>query len=94
MMCPVRNVLSRFGDKWSLLVLLTLHSNCRLRFSAIHRSISDISHRMLTVTLRTLEADGLIGREVYGEVPPRVEYFLTDKGRSLIPHVEALVDWP
>ena len=91
--CPVRDVLSRLGDKWSILVLVTLNANGTMRFSDIHKTIEDISQRMLTVTLRTLESDGLVERKIYAEVPPRVEYNLTDTGRSLIPHVEALVDW-
>lgn len=91
--CPIRDVLSRLGDKWSMLVLITLHANGTMRFNDIHKTIQDISQRMLTVTLRTLEADGLVQRKVYAEVPPRVEYYLTDTGRSLIPHVEALVGW-
>lgn len=91
--CPIRDVLSRFGDKWSMLVLTTLHTNGTMRFNDIHKTIQDISQRMLTVTLRTLEADGLVQRRVYAEVPPRVEYCLTEVGRSLIPHVEALVGW-
>ena len=91
--CPVRDVLSRLGDKWSMLVLITLNANGTMRFSDIHKTIEDISQRMLTVTLRTLESDGLVERKIYAEVPPRVEYNLTDTGRSLIPHVEALVDW-
>lgn len=91
--CPVRNVLSRLGDKWSMLVLLTLHANGTMRFNDIHKTIQDISQRMLTVTLRTLETDGLVQRTVYAEVPPRVEYCLTEVGRSLIPHIEALVGW-
>ena len=91
--CPVRDVLSRLGDKWSILVLVTLNANGTMRFSDIHKTIEDISQRMLTVTLRTLESDGLVERRIYAEVPPRVEYNLTDTGRSLIPHVEALVDW-
>ena len=91
--CPIRDVLSRLGDKWSMLVLLTLHANGTMRFSDIHRTIADVSQRMLTVTLRTLEADGLVGRKVYAEVPPRVEYHLTEMGRTLIPHVESLVSW-
>ena len=74
--CPVRDVLSRLGDKWSMLVLIALHANGVMRFSEIHRSLGDISHRMLTVTLRTLEADGMVARTVYAEVPPRVEYRL------------------
>ena len=81
--CPVRDVLSRLGDKWSMLVLIALHANGVMRFSEIHRSLGDISHRMLTVTLRT----------VYAEVPPRVEYRLTARGESLLPHVFGLVEW-
>ncbi|SHE28377.1 transcriptional regulator, HxlR family [Bacteroides faecichinchillae] len=91
--CPVRDVISRLGDKWSMLVLITLNANGIMRFSDIHKTIGDISQRMLTVTLRTLEADGLVERKVYAEVPPRVEYCLTDTGGSLIPHIEGLVRW-
>lgn len=91
--CPVRNVLSRLGDKWSMLVLITLADNGILRFNDIYRMISDISQRMLTVTLRSLEADGLICRNVYAEVPPRVEYGLTARGESLLPHIRGLVTW-
>ena len=91
--CPIRDVLSRLGDKWSILILVTLNTNGIMRFSDIHKTIGDISQRMLTVTLRTLEADGLIERKVYAEVPPRVEYNLTDTGYSLIPHIEGLVGW-
>lgn len=91
--CPVRDVLSRLGDKWSILVLITLYANGTMRFSDIHKTIDDISQRMLTVTLRTLEADGLVERKVYAEVPPRVEYYLTQTGGSLIPHIEGLVGW-
>lgn len=91
--CPVRDVLSRLGDKWSMLVLITLNANGTMRFGDIHKTIDDISQRMLTVTLRTLEADGLVERKVYAEVPPRVEYYLTHMGGSLIPHIEGLVEW-
>lgn len=91
--CPVRDVLSRLGDKWSMLVLITLNANGVMRFSDIHKTIEDVSQRMLTVTLRTLEADGLVARKIYAEVPPRVEYCLTNTGHSLIPHIEALVGW-
>ncbi len=91
--CPVRNVLCRLGDKWSMLVLITLNANGTMRFNDIHKTIADVSQRMLTVTLRTLEADGLVNRKVYAEVPPRVEYELTERGRSLIPHIEGLVNW-
>lgn len=91
--CPVRDVLARLGDKWSVLVLTTLKINGKLRFSDIQRTIGDISQRMLTVTLRSMEADGIVSRKVYAEVPPRVEYELTELGESLFPHLQALVDW-
>ena len=91
--CPIRDVLCRLGDKWSMLVLVTLNANGTMRLGDIHKTIDDISQRMLTVTLRTLEADGLVERKAYAEVPPRVEYCLTEMGYSLIPHVEALVGW-
>lgn len=91
--CPIRDVLSRLGDKWSMLILVTLSTNGIMRFSDIHKSIADISQRMLTVSLRMLEADGLISRKIYAEVPPRVEYGLTETGESLMPHIQNLVDW-
>ena len=84
--CPIRDVLSRLGDKWSMLVLVTLKANGTMRFCDIHKTIVDISQRML-------EADGLISRKVYAEVPPRVEYRLTELGESLMPRVQMLVDW-
>lgn len=76
-----------------MLVLITLHANGVMRFNDIQKSIGDISQRMLTMTLRTLEADGLIHRKAYPEVPPKVEYNLTEKGESLIPLLQNLVDW-
>lgn len=91
--CPIRDILCRLGDKWSMLVMITLNTNGTMRFSDIQKTISDISQRMLTVTLRTLETDGLISRTVYAEVPPRVEYQLTETGKTLMPHIENLVGW-
>ena len=91
--CPIRDILSRLGDKWSLLVLISLNTNGIMRFNDIYRSIGDISQRMLTVTLRSLEADGLVNRVIYPEVPPRVEYSLTKSGENLMPHLNRLVDW-
>ena len=85
--CPIRNIVDRFGDKWSLLVLYNLHTGGRLRFSEIHRRMTDISQKMLASTLRRLEQDGLLSRTVYPEVPPRVEYALTPRGESLMPHL-------
>lgn len=91
--CPVRNVLDRFGDKWSILILMVLGQNGTMRFNEINKTIGDISQKMLTVTLRTLEADGLISRQVFPEIPPRVEYQLTHLGFSLIPHINNLATW-
>ena len=91
--CPIRDVLSRLSGKWSMLVLITLHANGVMRFNDIQKSIGDISQRMLTLTLRILETDGLVSRKVYPEVPPKVEYKLTEKGESLIPLLQQLVDW-
>lgn len=91
--CPVRDVLSRLGDKWSILVLTTLKVNGKLRFNEIQRTIGDISQRMLTVTLRSMEADGIINREIFAEVPPRVEYELTSLGCELYLHIRPLVNW-
>ena len=91
--CPVRNVLDRFGDKWSILIVLVLGSAGKLRFSELHKAIGDISQKMLTTSLRTLEADGLISRKVFPEIPPRAEYELTDMGQGLLPLVRALEGW-
>lgn len=91
--CPVRNVLDRIGDKWSMLVMLVLGDTDILRFSELHKYIGSISQKMLTVTLKTLETDGLIQRTVYPEVPPRVEYQLTPMGRSLLPLLRNLTEW-
>lgn len=91
--CPIRDVLSGLGNKWSMLILITLEVNGTMRFNEIQKSIDDISQRMLTVTLRALETDGLVARTVYAEVPPRVEYHLTERGLSLMPHLRNLVDW-
>ena len=91
--CPIRNVLSRIGDKWSMLVLFTLEYNRCQRFKELQRNIPDISQKMLTTTLKMLEGDGLIHREVFPEVPPRVEYSLTEKGKSLLPLIDNLLSW-
>lgn len=91
--CPIRNVLSRVGDKWSMLVLFTLESNNNQRFKELQRNIPDISQKMLTTTLKMLEADGLILRVAFPEIPPRVEYSLTKKGESLLPLINNLISW-
>ena len=91
--CPIRNVLSRVGDKWSMLILFTLENHPTIRFKELQRNIPDISQKMLTATLKALEADGLISREVFPEVPPRVEYALMEKGKSLLPLIDNLLTW-
>ena len=91
--CPIRNVISHITDKWSLLVLYTLEQKEVLRFKDLWRKIPDISQKMLTSTLRHLEDDGIISREVFTEVPPRVEYRLSERGKSLMPHLDALILW-
>ena len=88
----VSGVLARIGDKWSVLIVMLLGDGSR-RFSEIKRAIGGISQRMLTLTLRGLERDGLVTRTVFAAVPPRVDYALTDLGRSLRPPVEALGLW-
>jgi DNA-binding HxlR family transcriptional regulator len=85
--------LDRFGDKWSILIVELLSHEGKLRFSEIAQTIGDISQKMLTVTLRSLESDGLITRQFYPEIPPRVEYELSDLGKSLVPHIEQLTAW-
>ena len=92
-LCPVRDILDRIGDKWSLLIILHLGVTEPLRFNELRKSIDGISQRMLTVSLRSLERDGLIQRQVYAEVPPRVEYRLTGIGRSLLKTVAELEQW-
>ena len=92
--CPIRNVLTRIGDKGTLMVLLTLEGKgTPLRFKELQRSIPDVSEKMLTATLRNLEADGLVLRQAYAEVPPRVEYSLTKRSASLMPLLNNLVNW-
>ncbi len=91
--CPVRKVLNRFGDKWSILVLMILGEVDNMRFNKLHKTAGDISQKMLTVTLRTLEADGLVKRTIFPEIPPRVEYEITERGKSLLVHISKLVDW-
>jgi DNA-binding HxlR family transcriptional regulator len=90
--CEVRQILDRIADKWSLLVIALLDRR-RLRFTELRREIDGVSQRMLTVTLRQLERDGLVRRTVHPVVPPRVDYELTPLGVSLHETVQALVTW-
>lgn len=91
--CPIRNVIEKFGDKWSLLVLYHLDVHGTMRFNSIHRDMADCSQKMLSQTLKRLETLHLISRKLYPEVPPRVEYSLTETSRSLMPHIKSLIDW-
>jgi len=91
--CPVRQILSKISDKWSMLVLIILESNGTMRFNSLQKAIPDISQKVLTSTLRNLENDGYIIRTIYPEVPPRVEYSLTERTLTLLPHLNSLIDW-
>lgn len=87
------DVLNRIGDKWSVMVVGMLGRNGTLRFNELKRLINGVSQRMLTLTLRNLERDGLVTRTIYPEVPPRVEYSLTELGKTLQVPISALWDW-
>ena len=91
--CPIRNVLARVGDKWSLLVLYNLQHKKPMRFKELQRQMPDISQKSLTQTLRTLKEDGFTNREVFPEIPPRVEYSLTPRALSFLPLVENIINW-
>lgn len=91
--CPVRNVIARFSGKWQMLVLCVLAKNEATRFNAIGKAIPDISPKVLTDTLKNLERDNLVSRSVYAEIPPRVEYSLTELGRSLMPVIGNIISW-
>ena len=90
--CPTRQVVNRIGDRWSLLVLYALEGGT-LRFQELRRAVDGVSQKMLTQTLRLLERDGLVRREVFPSVPPRVEYSLTPLGQSLSGRVAAIREW-
>ncbi|MEP2782348.1 MAG: helix-turn-helix domain-containing protein [Pseudoruegeria sp.] len=90
--CPTRDVLNRLTDSWSLLILMELDHG-ELRFNRLREAVDGISQRMLTVTLRNLERDGLVNRAVYPSAPPRVEYALTELGQSLVFPLRPLKDW-
>jgi len=91
--CPIRNVIARFSGKWAVLVLCVLAENETTRFNAIGKAIPDISPKVLSDTLKNLEADGLIHRRIYAEIPPKVEYSLTDLSKSLMPKLYGVIEW-
>ena len=90
--CPVETTLSLIGDKWKVLILRDLMPGTK-RFGELKKSIGSVSQKVLTAQLRDMEANGLVNRTVYAEVPPRVEYSLTELGRSLNPVLDALRNW-
>ena len=90
--CATRRILDRIGDRWTVLVVSVLGDG-DARFSELRRRVEGVSHKMLTQTLRGLERDGLVRRTVYPEVPVRVEYALTDAGRTLLEPLRALQEW-
>lgn len=91
--CPVRNVLGRFADKWSLLILCNLQGQGKMRYTEIRKAIPDISQKMLTCSLKQLEHDHLVKRKAFAEIPPRVEYSLTELGGSLMPIIGQMIEW-
>ena len=90
--CPVETTLTLIGDKWKVLILRDLMPGTK-RFGELKKSIGTVSQKVLTAQLRAMEESGLVHREVYAEVPPRVEYRLTERGGSLLPHIFGLVEW-
>lgn len=90
--CPVETTLTLIGDKWKVLILRDLMTGTK-RFGELKKCVGNVSQKVLTVQLRAMEANGLVHREVYAEVPPRVEYSLTDLGRSLKPILNAMWSW-
>ena len=91
--CPARQILSTIGDKWSILILILLDTKGTVRFNELAKYLKDISSKVQSQTLKSLENDGLVHRTVYPEVPPRVEYNLTELSRTLLPHILSLSDW-
>jgi DNA-binding HxlR family transcriptional regulator len=89
---PTRLVLDRIGDKWTVLVVLTLRDGAR-RFTELRKAVNGVTPKVLTQTLRAMERDGLLTRQVFAEVPPRVEYELTPLGMSLQAPIQAITDW-
>ena len=90
--CPVETTLKIIGDKWKVLILRDLFAGTK-RFSELRRSLKGVTQKMLTQQLRELENDGIIHREVYPVVPPKVEYSLTDLGKTLKPVIDSMYDW-
>jgi DNA-binding HxlR family transcriptional regulator len=92
-LCPVKDILHTLSDKWSIMVMLSLGHHKMLRFNQLKSNIDGISQKMLTVTVRTLEQHGLIERKVYAQIPPKVEYTITELGQEFLQHLVVMLDW-
>lgn len=90
---PACLLIDKFGDRWSIAILMLLNQNGVMRFSELQKNLPAISQRMLAITLKTLESLSLIHRQAYSEIPPRVEYSLTELAKDLIPLLRQLIDW-
>lgn len=91
--CKAAPMLEWLGNKWALVVLVKISENGPVRFNELYRTIPSVSEKVLSQVLRQLVTDGIIRRKLYPDVPPRVEYSVTDFGQTLLPHVEALINW-
>ncbi|MGK4568703.1 winged helix-turn-helix transcriptional regulator [Flavobacterium sp. 3HN19-14] len=92
-LCPVKDVLSTVGDKWSVFVMVTLGKSKTMRFNELKHGIGGISQKMLTVTLRELESFGLVNREIFPQIPPKVEYTITPMGEEFLRHLVVMLEW-
>lgn len=91
--CKAAPILEWIGNKWALVVLVKISENDPARFNELYRNIPSVSEKVLSQVLKQLTTDGIIERKLYPDVPPRVEYSVSDFGRTLLPHVEALINW-
>lgn len=91
--CKAAPILEWLGNKWALVVLVKISENEPVRFNELYRNIPSVSEKVLSQVLKQLTTDGIIERQLYPDVPPRVEYSITDLGKTLLPHVEALIKW-
>ncbi len=91
--CPIRNVVSHFSSKWGILIILILGETDCIRFNGLAKVLPDISPKVLSGTLKALEADNIISRKMYSCIPPKVEYSITEKGKTLLPILKELTAW-
>lgn len=91
--CKAAPMLEWLGNKWALVVLMKISENGPMRFNELYRNIPSVSEKVLSSVLKQLTTDGIIGRQLFPDVPPRVEYSITDFGKTLLPHVQALIEW-